>query len=84
MEPYKFTTVKDLYIKVEPALNTKVADLRRNNIHHITEENIWNYLKKHYWTKSNSLTLGEIVNDILSTPNEELEGYMKKLQNKKN
>ena len=77
MEEFKFNSLKELYQKVLPALSTKVADLKRYNIHQVEEDDIWQYLKHNYWQKCNKLTLGEIVNDILSTPNDELEKYIK-------
>lgn len=80
---FKFTSLEDLFKKVKPALNTKVADLRRHNIRYINEEDIWHYLRKNYWVKAEKLSLGEIVNDILSTPNAELESYMAKSRGKK-
>jgi len=83
LEEFKFNSLEDLYKKVLPALNTKVADLTRNNIKHIKENDIFDYLKKYYWVKSEKLSLGEIVHDILSTPNNELEAYyLKKNQQK--
>jgi len=82
MEDFKFTSLEELYKKILPALNTKVADLRRHNIKYIKEEDIWHYLRNNYWCKADKLSLGEIVHDILSTPNSELEIYMDK-HNKK-
>jgi len=76
MEDVKVKSAGELYKKLLPALATKVADLKRNNIKHITEEDIWTYLKKYYWVKSKELALNEVVNDILSTPNEELVNYV--------
>jgi len=78
MEEFKFNSLEELYKKILPALNTKVADLKRNNIKYINEENIWQYLRNNYWKKADKLSLGEIVHDILSTPNGELEEYVAK------
>ena len=83
MEEFKFNSLEDLYKKVLPALNTKVADLKRNNIKYINEEDIWHYLRQNYWQKAEKLSLGEVVSDILSTPNEELEEYLSKIKIKK-
>ena len=83
MNDMKFRSANELYKKLLPALATKVADLRRNNIKHIKEEDIWQYLKKHYWVKSKELSLNEVVNDILSTPNDELISYMADNNNEK-
>ena len=83
MEDFKFTSLEELYKKLLPALSTKVADLKRNNIKYIKEEDIWHYLRNNYWRKADKLSLGEIVNDILSTPNNELEIYMEKHYSRK-
>ena len=82
-EDFKFSSLEELFKKVKPALNTKVADLKRHNIKYIKEEDIWHYLRNNYWRKAERLSLGEIVNDILGAPNSELETYMEKRQNKK-
>ena len=83
MNELEFDNLNDLYRKVLPALNTKVADLSRSNIKYIKASDIWHYLKGYYWQGKENLSLGEIVNDILSTPNAELEDYYLKGRNKK-
>ncbi|MDD2505264.1 MAG: post-transcriptional regulator [Bacilli bacterium] len=83
MDSFKFNNLEELYQKLTPALNSKVIELKRNNINYINEDDIWRYLHKNYWQNSQKLTLGEMVNDILSTPNSILEDYMVKiLQNR--
>ena len=82
MDEFKYSSLEELYQKVLPALNTKVADLKRHNIRHIEPEDIWKYLKTNYWRKADTLSLADIVNDILSTPNEELELYMLNIKKK--
>lgn len=75
MEEFRFNTIEQLYNKLLPALKTKKHDLERQNIKYISEKDIWNYLTKNYWQKSSKLTLADMVNDILSTPDFELENY---------
>ena len=72
MDEIKFKSLEELYQRLLPAFKTKVADLKRTGIYNIREIDIWNYLKNNYWRQKRNLTLGEMVNDILSTPNEEL------------
>ena len=72
MDEFKFKSLEELYQRLLPAFNTKVADLKRANIYNIREIDLWNYLKNNYWKTKRNLTLGEMVNDILSTPNEEI------------
>ncbi|HHX33262.1 MAG TPA: hypothetical protein GX713_03455 [Mollicutes bacterium] len=81
MNEFKFNTIEELYNKLLPALKTKVNDLKRKHIIYIKEEDIWEYLTKSYWKNSKELTLADMVNDILSTPDSDLENY---LLNKKN
>lgn len=76
MDDFKFNTLGEVYNKVYPALQTKVTDLKRKNLKHIKEEDIWNYLRKHYWNNKKDLTLYDLVSDILSTPDYELEKYV--------
>ena len=70
-----FKNLEELYQKVLPALTTKVNELKRSNIKYINEIDIWRF-KKNYWQNSKELTLGDMVNDILSTPNHLLEEYI--------
>lgn len=79
MTDYKFNSVEELYRKLKPALEAKVSELKRNKIDYIKEQDIWNYLRTNYWSKKGDLTLGELVNDILSTPNYELQEYVHKM-----
>ncbi len=72
MNEFKFKSLEELYQRLLPAFRTKVADLKRNKINNINEIDIWNYLKNYYWKNKKGLTLGEMVNDILSTPNDDL------------
>ena len=72
MDDFKFKSLEELYLKLLPAFKVKVADLKRNKIFNINEENIWEYLKINYWQNKKDLTLGEMVNDILTVRCEEL------------
>ena len=49
---YNFNTKEELYVRVRPALNAKLQELRRLNYPNITEEDIWSYLSEVKWTKS--------------------------------
>jgi len=72
-----FKTAKELYDRVLPALNSKIKELRRNNINYIKKEDIWNYLIINVWTKEKGLDLADIVDDILNVSNNELDSYVK-------
>ena len=75
MDEIKFNTITELYNRLLPALKTKSDDLERNSKIKLTEKEIWDYLRYNYWNKKSKLTLGEMVNDILSTPDHELIDY---------
>lgn len=72
MDELKFRSLEELYHRLLPAFRTKVSDLKRHKIFNVNEIDIWNYLKTYYWCNKKDLTLGEMVNDILSTPNDDL------------
>ncbi len=82
MDEFRFNTVDELYKKLLPALNTKVNNLKRKYINYITEKDIWQYLTQNYWKNSNKLTLSDMVNDILTTPDYILEEFKQTKTNK--
>ena len=73
----EFSSVKQLYDRLLPALKTKELDLKRNNINYIKKEDIWNYLKITKWKSSSNLTLGEMVNDIIKLEPNDIDKYLK-------
>ncbi len=74
---FTFNTKEELYIRVKPALNAKLQELRRLNFNNITEEDIWNYLSFSKWSKSHNLMLSDIVSDIIHVDNRKLDEYIK-------
>lgn len=70
----EFNNLKELKERIEPAINVKLKELKEKNFNSVTNEDIWNYLKTK-WKKTTNLTLYDIVNDILTINNEELENY---------
>lgn len=76
MEEFKFKSLEELYKKLLPAFRVKINDLRRNNITTINNEDIWNYLKDTTWTKKDNLTLGEMVNDIITLSEIDITNYI--------
>lgn len=67
MNDLKFESLKELYDRVLPALRSKVKELKRQNVSYIKEEDIWNILKTSKWMNHQTLTLAEMVDDILNT-----------------
>lgn len=79
----EFNSLKELYDRLLPALNTKVTELRRYDLDYIKVEDIWNYLRLNKWTKANNLLLYQMVDDILNLDNEEIDEYVKEQIRKK-
>lgn len=73
-------TLKELKLRVMPALKSKVRELKGKNITFISEDDIWNCLKNKKWLKENDLTLYDIVNDILFIKDNELLTYKNEKQ----
>jgi len=74
-----FSSLEELYNRVKPALKSKVMDLKRVGVNYVQQEDIWNYLRTNIWCKKSGLTLGEVVNDIMTVSNNELETYVQGL-----
>ena len=77
MENIKFNSLRELYDRLLPAMETKVDEFKNNGIKYISVEDIWNYLKNYKWVNSKDLTLSECVDDILNTDILEYKKYMK-------
>ena len=82
MDDIKFTTLNELYNRLLPALNTRVKDLIREDLHYIKAEDIWNYLKETKWHKANNLSLHEMVGDILGCNKSDIDDYFKEKMGK--
>ncbi|MCR4581664.1 MAG: post-transcriptional regulator [Bacilli bacterium] len=83
MEDINIKSQKELFVRIKPALRCKKHELMAQGINYITEIDIWNYNKNNIWINKNGLTLAEIVNGILNTPNQEYEKYVIKKINAK-
>ena len=73
----EFNSLKELYDRLQPAIDTKYHELIRNKIGYIKKEDIWNYLKINKWSQAKDLLLHEMVDDILNCDNALLEDYVK-------
>lgn len=83
MDNFRFKSLEDLYKRLLPAFTTKVNDIKRNNINNIKEIDLWNYLKNNEWMNKKDLTLGEMVNDILTLNINDVQEYLLGIRNKK-
>lgn len=80
----KITTVAELYKRVLPALKSKRKELSANKLGFITENIIFECLRETKWSLNNtkSLTLYDVVNDILNITDKELIRYIAQLEKK--
>lgn len=81
----KFNSINDLYKRVLPALQARVAELNRENYMYIDVLDIWNYCVENIWKNKTDLRIYELVNDILNVDGIKLEVYIRRnLVNYKN
>ena len=73
----EFSSLKDLYLRVEPALKAKKTELNRIGLSYIGQNDIWEYLVESKWKQGKDLTLSDIVDDILNTDNNLIDKYFK-------
>ena len=72
----EFNSKEELYLRVRPALKTKVAELTRLGFKNIREEDIFNYLAFNKWINAKDLELSDIVSDIIHLKNEKIDNYV--------
>ena len=72
----EFDNLNELYSRLKPALYSKNQEFKRDNISYIKEVDIWNYLSLNKWKNSKSLTLAEMVEDIMSLNKEDVKSYI--------
>lgn len=74
----KYNNVNELYVRILPALKTKVAELKREKIYYIKEKDIWNYCVENIWRNKKDLRIYELVDNILNIDAIKLDIYLKK------
>lgn len=67
----EFSSLSELYQRLEPALSVKEAEFRRNDLN-ISKQMIWQYLAETKWAVSNNLLLHQMVSDILNLKQNEI------------
>lgn len=77
-------SLEQLYNRLRPALSTKREEMKRDGYVYVKEEDIWNYLKEMKWISSKNLSLYQMVCDILETPDDKIDDYLRKKMNLKN
>ncbi len=71
----KFNNLKELYDLLQPALETKKIQLKRNDYLGVSKKDIWNYLKDTIWVNACDLHLYQMVSDILHADNDKIISY---------
>ena len=74
----EFDSLDELYQRLEPAMTTKIAELKRNDIDYVSKDDIWRFLEEREWKTANDLSLHQMVDDILNVDNEKLIKYVGK------
>ena len=77
MEEMKFKSLNELYTRLYPAFNTKKKELETRGII-VKEIDLWNYLKENIWAKNTSLTIYDMVSDIMKLEEDKLKEYINK------
>ena len=77
MSDIKFHSLNELYKRLLPALKSKKKELDKKGLTYIHEEDIWNCCKYNFWNNQRNLELYNMVDDILNTPNDVFDNYIK-------
>ena len=77
MANVEFKSLEELYSRIKPALYSKTEELKRKSIYYIKEEDIWNFLSSSAWRKTESLSLANMVSDILNLNDEDIKEYIR-------
>ena len=67
MNKDRFKTIEELYQRVYPALRIKAKDMKLEKLAFVDERSLWNYFCNKKWKIQKSITLGEMIDDILNT-----------------
>lgn len=84
MENIYFKSLNELYIRVRPAIRSKIAEFERQNIGYIKENDIWNYLRKTNWNQKQNLELCDMISDIMALDLKEIDNYLKDILSSEN
>ncbi len=75
MEEITFSSQKDLYNRILPALRSKKKLLHLKGFKNVSEKDIWDYLRINVWVKKTGLELCELVDDVLHAEDKEIIIY---------
>lgn len=72
----EFETQEELYKRVLPALRSKVRELKNKGYDDIKVTYLWSYLAAEVFSKTNDLTLDDIVSHIMHVDVVRLNAYI--------
>jgi len=78
MEDITFSSIKELYNRLLPALKSKKKSLKNDGYINIQEKDIWEYMYLNKWKDETGITLADMVSDILHEDNKILNSYYQK------
>lgn len=67
----EFRSVEELKKRLMPALRLRRKELKKSN-YIITEDELWDYFSKNFWSRATNLSLSKMVDDVL---NQEIVSY---------
>jgi len=71
----EFSSLKDLYKRVKPALHAKEEEFHRLGYSKVKSIDIWNYLIETKWRMGKNLMLSDIVSDIMHLDCKKVDVY---------
>ncbi len=71
----EFHSEKELFERVLPALEARLAELYRMGYHNISIQDIWEYLSNR-WRHGTDLMLSDIVGDIMKVEYDEVKSFL--------
>ena len=75
-EKIEFSSLKELYNRVLPALYSKTKELHNLGFKYISERDVWNYLVDNFWKNKINLELHELISDIINSDNYSISNYV--------
>lgn len=72
-----FASLKDLYLRVRPALTARANELKREGFNYIHENDIWQYFSENKWKNTSNLCLSDMVSDIFNLDEVLVDDYVK-------
>ena len=73
---YEFKSLKELYVRITPALRAKRTEYKTLGYPNISERDIWDYLTSAKWSRSSNLDLSKMVSDIFNLSISDINNYL--------